>query len=175
MLEAVNDEELQAKLKKLCDEQDAFQKQKDKEKAERSKGTGTSKKAGVKVKVENNMKVGANTKASGSTPKLEKQVRNWAKEDEEGDPADEEVFSQPEENLVQESNIVSSLMVEEPEDKEEAEKVCEDVEEVCEEIEEVCEEIEEVCKEIEGPHKEGKESHEVEDDETMKDLEGNEL
>ncbi|KIJ28189.1 hypothetical protein M422DRAFT_270592 [Sphaerobolus stellatus SS14] len=60
MLEATNDEELQVKLKKLCNEQDTFQKQKDKEKAERNKGTG------------NNAKVGTNVKASGSTLKSSK-------------------------------------------------------------------------------------------------------
>ncbi|KIJ34041.1 hypothetical protein M422DRAFT_264005 [Sphaerobolus stellatus SS14] len=155
MLEATNDEELQAKLKKLCDEQDSFQKQKDKEKAERNKGTG------------NNAKVGSNVKASGSTLKSTtvwgslRSSKNWAAED-EGEPADGEVFSQPEENLVRNLNIVSSPMVEETEDKEDkAEKVHEDVEEVREEVV--------------GPHEEGREGHEVEDDETMKDPEGNEL
>ncbi|KIJ25027.1 hypothetical protein M422DRAFT_274061 [Sphaerobolus stellatus SS14] len=61
--EATNDEELQAKLRKLCDEQDVFKKQKDKERAERNK-TGNSTKAGTSKKVEVNMK------ASGSTPKV---------------------------------------------------------------------------------------------------------
>ncbi|KIJ35018.1 hypothetical protein M422DRAFT_262746 [Sphaerobolus stellatus SS14] len=146
MPEAANNEELQVKLKKLCDEQDTFQKQKDKEREERNKTTGTSKKTGANTKAENNVK------ASGSTPK--------AMKDEEGDPADEEVFSQPEENSVWNLNVVSSLMVEELEDKEE-------------QVEKIHEEVEEVCEEVEGPREEGKEGCEVEDDKTMKDPEGN--
>ncbi|KIJ53167.1 hypothetical protein M422DRAFT_242293 [Sphaerobolus stellatus SS14] len=62
MPEAADDEELQAKLKKLCDEQDVFKTQKDKEKAERSKN-GNRTKAGTKKTVQ------VNAKASGSTPK----------------------------------------------------------------------------------------------------------
>ncbi|KIJ34984.1 hypothetical protein M422DRAFT_262944 [Sphaerobolus stellatus SS14] len=70
MPEAVDDEELQAKLKKLCDEQDTFKQQKDKEKAERSKNVGNRTKAGTKKTVQVNMKaLGSNAKASGSTPK----------------------------------------------------------------------------------------------------------
>ncbi|KIJ31293.1 hypothetical protein M422DRAFT_267100 [Sphaerobolus stellatus SS14] len=69
MPEATDDEELQAKLKKLCDEQDVFKTQKDKEKAERSKN-GNRMKAGTKETVQVNAKAsGSNTKASGSTPK----------------------------------------------------------------------------------------------------------
>ncbi|KIJ23003.1 hypothetical protein M422DRAFT_276502 [Sphaerobolus stellatus SS14] len=212
MPEAMDDEELQAKLKKLCDEQGVFKKRKDEKRLERSKKPG------------NSMKAGTNTKALGSTPKrarmvvnsaggsgrvssvaeslhginkalietvnilsdtraaseaqsktlhgietcmvnlqsamqmyigqvhyhlgeLEKQARNWPAED-------EEVFSQPEENSVRNLNIMSSSIVEEPEDKEEAE---------------------EVCKEVEGPREEDKEGREVEDDETMKDPEADEL
>ncbi|KIJ25579.1 hypothetical protein M422DRAFT_273445 [Sphaerobolus stellatus SS14] len=67
MPEVANDEELQAKLRKLCDEQDTFQKQKDKERVERNKRTGNSTKAGTNTKVEVNMK------ASGSTLKRSKQ------------------------------------------------------------------------------------------------------
>ncbi|KIJ33476.1 hypothetical protein M422DRAFT_264584 [Sphaerobolus stellatus SS14] len=63
MLEATDDEELQAKLKKLCDEQDAFKEQDDKERAERNKA-GKRPKAGTKKTVQVNMK------ASGSTPKV---------------------------------------------------------------------------------------------------------
>ncbi|KIJ26690.1 hypothetical protein M422DRAFT_272199, partial [Sphaerobolus stellatus SS14] len=61
--QATDDEELQAKLKRLCDEQDAFKEQKDKEKAERSKNVGNRTKAGTKKTVQ------VNAKASGSTPK----------------------------------------------------------------------------------------------------------
>ncbi|KIJ48158.1 hypothetical protein M422DRAFT_247914 [Sphaerobolus stellatus SS14] len=57
------------KLKKLCDEQDAFKEQKDKEKAERSKA-GKRPKAGTKKTVQVNAKAsGSNAKASGSIPK----------------------------------------------------------------------------------------------------------
>ncbi|KIJ24444.1 hypothetical protein M422DRAFT_274772 [Sphaerobolus stellatus SS14] len=78
MLEAADNEELQAKLKKLCDEQDTFKAQKEKEKAERNKLLGNSTKAGTitvavtgtKKKVQVNAKAsGSNAKASGSTPK----------------------------------------------------------------------------------------------------------
>ncbi|KIJ31244.1 hypothetical protein M422DRAFT_267048, partial [Sphaerobolus stellatus SS14] len=51
MPEAADDEELQEKLRKLCDEQDAFKTQKDKEKAERSKA-GKKPKAGTKKTVQ---------------------------------------------------------------------------------------------------------------------------
>ncbi|KIJ32769.1 hypothetical protein M422DRAFT_265404, partial [Sphaerobolus stellatus SS14] len=69
MPEAADDEELQEKLKKLCDEQDAFKEQKDKEKAERGKN-GNRPKAGTKKKVQVNAKAsGSNAKASESTPK----------------------------------------------------------------------------------------------------------
>ncbi|KIJ25117.1 hypothetical protein M422DRAFT_273937 [Sphaerobolus stellatus SS14] len=64
MPEAADDKELQAKLRKLCDEQDTFKKQKDKEKAERSKNVGNSTKSGTKKTVQ------VNVKASGSTPKV---------------------------------------------------------------------------------------------------------
>ncbi|KIJ30944.1 hypothetical protein M422DRAFT_267465 [Sphaerobolus stellatus SS14] len=53
MPEAADDEELQEKLRKLCDEQDAFKTQKDKEKAERSK-TGKKPKAGTKKTIQVN-------------------------------------------------------------------------------------------------------------------------
>ncbi|KIJ26042.1 hypothetical protein M422DRAFT_272956, partial [Sphaerobolus stellatus SS14] len=62
MLEAMDDEELQAKLRKLCNEQDVFKTQKDKEKAERSKA-GKRPKAGTKKTVQ------VNAKALGSIPK----------------------------------------------------------------------------------------------------------
>ncbi|KIJ22247.1 hypothetical protein M422DRAFT_277418 [Sphaerobolus stellatus SS14] len=69
MPEAADDKELQAKLRKLCDEQDAFKKQKDLEKAGRSK-TGKSTKAGTSKKVGVNAKAsGSNAKASGSNAK----------------------------------------------------------------------------------------------------------
>ncbi|KIJ42397.1 hypothetical protein M422DRAFT_254484 [Sphaerobolus stellatus SS14] len=69
MPEAADDEELQAKLRKLCDEQDVFKTQKDKEKVERSKA-GKRLKAGTKKMVQVNAKAsGSNAKASGSTPK----------------------------------------------------------------------------------------------------------
>ncbi|KIJ23895.1 hypothetical protein M422DRAFT_275442 [Sphaerobolus stellatus SS14] len=255
MLEATNDKELQAKLRKLCDKQDAFQKQKDKEKAERNKMLGNSMKVETSKKVEVNVKaLGSNTKVVSeednivvearpkrartvannarsseripsvtesldginqalietinilgdtravsesqaktlrrietcmvnlqsamqmyvgqvhySLGELEKQARNWAAKDEEGELADEEVFSQPEEKLVRNSNVVSSLMVEELEDKDE------EIEEVHEEIEEVHDEIEEVHEEVEGPCEEGREGCEVEDDKTMKDPEADKL
>ncbi|KIJ27262.1 hypothetical protein M422DRAFT_271576, partial [Sphaerobolus stellatus SS14] len=69
MPEAADDEELQGKLKKLCDEQDTFRAQKEKEKAERNKLLGNSTKAGTKKKVQ------INAKASGSTPKGSKRKR----------------------------------------------------------------------------------------------------
>jgi hypothetical protein len=70
MPEAANDEELQAKLRQLCDEQDVFKAQKDKEKAERSKNAGNRPKAGTKKKVQVNAKAsGSNAKASGSNAK----------------------------------------------------------------------------------------------------------
>ncbi|KIJ23135.1 hypothetical protein M422DRAFT_276351 [Sphaerobolus stellatus SS14] len=70
MPEAADDEELQAKLKKLCDEQDAFKEQKDKEKSERGK-SGNRPKVGTKKTVQVNAKAsGSNVKASGSTPKV---------------------------------------------------------------------------------------------------------
>ncbi|KIJ23585.1 hypothetical protein M422DRAFT_275803 [Sphaerobolus stellatus SS14] len=70
MPEAADDEELQAKLKKLWDEQDTFRMQKEKEKAERNKLLGNSTKAGTKKKVQVNVKAsGSNVKASESTPK----------------------------------------------------------------------------------------------------------
>ncbi|KIJ26797.1 hypothetical protein M422DRAFT_272064 [Sphaerobolus stellatus SS14] len=70
MPEAADDEELQAKLKKLCDEQDTFKEQKDKEKSERSKNVGNRTKVGTKKTVQVNTKAsGSNAKASGSTPK----------------------------------------------------------------------------------------------------------
>ncbi|KIJ25067.1 hypothetical protein M422DRAFT_274029 [Sphaerobolus stellatus SS14] len=69
MLEAADDKELQAKLKELCDKQDAFKEQKDKEKAERSKA-GKRPKAGTKKMVQVNAKAsGSNAKASGSNAK----------------------------------------------------------------------------------------------------------
>ncbi|KIJ55773.1 hypothetical protein M422DRAFT_240393 [Sphaerobolus stellatus SS14] len=69
MPEAANDEELQEKLRKLCDEQDAFKTQKDKEKAERSKA-GKKPKAGTKKTIQVNAEAsGSNAKASGSIPK----------------------------------------------------------------------------------------------------------
>ncbi|KIJ53389.1 hypothetical protein M422DRAFT_242542 [Sphaerobolus stellatus SS14] len=69
MPEAADDEELQAKLKKLCDEQDAFKEQKDKEKLERGK-SGNRPKAGTKKTVQVNAKAsGSNAKALGSTLK----------------------------------------------------------------------------------------------------------
>ncbi|KIJ50185.1 hypothetical protein M422DRAFT_246008 [Sphaerobolus stellatus SS14] len=231
MPEAANDEELQAKLKKLYDKQDVFKKQKDKERLERSKKPGNSTKAGTNAKARTNAKASESTpKASGvhqsrgSTEEgeniansagrsgrvlsvaeslhgnnkalietvnilgdtratsesqsktlrgietcmvnlqsamqmyvgqvhyhlgeLEKRARNWATKD-------EEVFSQPVENSVQDSNVVSSPMVEEPEDR--------DIE-----VEEVREEVEEI-------HEEDKEGREVEDDETMKHPEVDEL
>ncbi|KIJ34014.1 hypothetical protein M422DRAFT_263971 [Sphaerobolus stellatus SS14] len=67
MPEAADDEELQAKLRKLCDEQDTFRAQKEKEKAERSTILGNKMKAGTKKKVQ------VNTKALGSTLKGSKQ------------------------------------------------------------------------------------------------------
>ncbi|KIJ23414.1 hypothetical protein M422DRAFT_276017 [Sphaerobolus stellatus SS14] len=70
MPEAVDNEELQEKLKKLCDKQDVFKTQKDKEKAERGKNAGNRTKAGTKKTVQVNVKASrSNTKASGSTPK----------------------------------------------------------------------------------------------------------
>ncbi|KIJ40268.1 hypothetical protein M422DRAFT_256815 [Sphaerobolus stellatus SS14] len=63
MPEAADDKELQAKLRKLCHEQDVFKNQKDKERVERNKILGNKTKAGTKKKVQVNMK------ASGSTPK----------------------------------------------------------------------------------------------------------
>ncbi|KIJ28585.1 hypothetical protein M422DRAFT_270088 [Sphaerobolus stellatus SS14] len=69
MPEAVDDEELQEKLRKLCDEQDAFKTQKDKEKVERSKA-GKKPKAGTKKTVQVNAEAsGSNAKASGSNAK----------------------------------------------------------------------------------------------------------
>ncbi|KIJ44881.1 hypothetical protein M422DRAFT_251505 [Sphaerobolus stellatus SS14] len=69
MPEAANDKELQEKLRKLCDEQDAFKTQKDKEKAERSKA-GKKPKAGTKKTIQVNAEAsGSNAKASGSIPK----------------------------------------------------------------------------------------------------------
>ncbi|KIJ45877.1 hypothetical protein M422DRAFT_250662 [Sphaerobolus stellatus SS14] len=173
MPEATNDEELQAKLKKICDKQDAFKMQKDKERVERSKGTGTGTKSyesfedhlqGSKQKAvseDDNDEAEArrkrartavnNTGGSGGRilevhyclGELEKQAGNWAGE-------------------------VKEVRDEVKEDKEEVEEVREDVEEVHEEIEEIREEIK-------GPHEEGKESHKVDNNETMKDPEGNEL
>ncbi|KIJ32975.1 hypothetical protein M422DRAFT_265163 [Sphaerobolus stellatus SS14] len=69
MPEAADDEELQAKLRKLCDEQDAFKTQKDKEKAERSKA-GKKPKAGTKKTIQVKAEAsGSIAKASGSIPK----------------------------------------------------------------------------------------------------------
>ncbi|KIJ48038.1 hypothetical protein M422DRAFT_248197 [Sphaerobolus stellatus SS14] len=67
MPEAADNKELQAKLKKLCDEQDTFRTQKEKVKVKRNKLLGNSTKAGTKKKVQ------VNVKASGSTPKGSKQ------------------------------------------------------------------------------------------------------
>ncbi|KIJ53426.1 hypothetical protein M422DRAFT_242584 [Sphaerobolus stellatus SS14] len=64
MLEATDNEELQAKLKKLCNEQDTFRTQKEKEKVERNKLLGNSMKVGTKKKVQ------VSTKALGSTLKV---------------------------------------------------------------------------------------------------------
>ncbi|KIJ53384.1 hypothetical protein M422DRAFT_242536 [Sphaerobolus stellatus SS14] len=154
MLEAADDEELQAKLRKLCDEQDTFRTQTKKKMVENNKKTGASKKAGT------------NMKASGSTPKtvnlrhamqthisqvnyclkeVERQVEDWAAMNEEGEPVNKEVFDQ---TLEESSGL---------------------------ELEDKDEEVEEVCEEIEGPRKEDKESREVEDKETMKDPEVDEL
>ncbi|KIJ36786.1 hypothetical protein M422DRAFT_260885 [Sphaerobolus stellatus SS14] len=74
MPEATDNEELQVKLKKLCDEQDTFKVQKEKEKVERNKLLGNRLKAGTKKLVQVNAKAsGSNVKASGSTPKGSKQ------------------------------------------------------------------------------------------------------
>ncbi|KIJ39310.1 hypothetical protein M422DRAFT_257919 [Sphaerobolus stellatus SS14] len=85
MPEAADDEELQAKLKKLCDEQDAFKEQIDKEKAERSKA-GKKPKAGAKKTVQVNAEAsGSNAKASGSNVKasgsIPKRVRTFTNPD----------------------------------------------------------------------------------------------
>ncbi|KIJ23565.1 hypothetical protein M422DRAFT_275834 [Sphaerobolus stellatus SS14] len=282
MPEATDDEELQAKLRKLCDEQDVFKTQKDKERAERNKLLGNSTKAGTKKTVQVNTKAsGSNAKASGSTPKgskrkvvseeddivvetrpkrartatnstgsneripsvaeslhginqaliqtvtifgdnrdanerqaqylrgietcmvnlqfamqthvqqvhsrlgeLERRAEIWPMEDEEY--ADEEVVPAELEDMEEEVEEVCEEVEEVCEEVEEVceeveevceevEEVCEEVEEVCEEVEEVCEEVEEVCEEVEEVHEEDKGGHEVEDDETMKDPEADEL
>ncbi|KIJ51771.1 hypothetical protein M422DRAFT_244115 [Sphaerobolus stellatus SS14] len=89
MPEASDDEELQVKLKKLCDEQDAFKKQKDKEKAKRNKLLGNRPKAGTKKMVQ------VNVKASGSTPKSTEEGKDGREEVEE---VPEEVEEVPEED-----------------------------------------------------------------------------
>ncbi|KIJ46917.1 hypothetical protein M422DRAFT_249662 [Sphaerobolus stellatus SS14] len=259
MLEAVDNEELQVKLKKLCDEQDTFKALKDKEKAERNKLLGNRPKAGTKKTVQ------VNAKASGSTPKVVseeddievtsqlKRVRTVANNDGSNEripsvaeslhginkalivivdllgdtrvanehqakylrrietcmanlqntmqmhvgqvhyrlgelerragiwPVEDEKFANEEfepvepEDMEEEVEEVCEEVEEVEEVCEEVEEVCEEVEEVCEEVEEVCEEVEEVCEEVEEVCEEDKEGLEVEDDETMKDPEADEL
>ncbi|KIJ25226.1 hypothetical protein M422DRAFT_273834 [Sphaerobolus stellatus SS14] len=142
MPEATDNKELQAKLKKLCDKQDAFKKQKDKEKVERNKLLGNTPKTGTKKKVVVNTKaLGSNAKASGSTPKGSKR------------------------KVVSEEDNIEVTKDEEFVDKEVEPAELEDMEE----------EVKEVRKEVEEVHKEDKGGCEVEDDETMKDPEADEL
>ncbi|KIJ51709.1 hypothetical protein M422DRAFT_244036 [Sphaerobolus stellatus SS14] len=228
MPEAANDKELQAKLKKLCDEQDTFKQQKDKEKAERSKNVGNRTKAGTKKTVQVNTKaLGSNAKASGSTLKVVSEEDNITVEAQlkrartvanstgsnERIPSVAESLHAADEHMARYLRGIETCMANlqytmqahvrqvhnclgelerragvwlmedkehvdeevehaEPEDmEEEIEEVREEVEEVREEVEEVREEVEEVREEVE----EVKGGCEVEDDETMKDPEADEL
>ncbi|KIJ38156.1 hypothetical protein M422DRAFT_259309 [Sphaerobolus stellatus SS14] len=95
MPEAADDEELQAKLRKLCDEQDAFKTQKDKEKKERSKA-GKKPKAGTKKTVQVNVDASeSNAKASGSNVKALGSIPKGSKRKVVSEEDDIEVMSRP--------------------------------------------------------------------------------
>ncbi|KIJ29868.1 hypothetical protein M422DRAFT_268646 [Sphaerobolus stellatus SS14] len=205
MPEAADDEELQAKLKKLCDKQDTFKVQKGKEKAERNKLLGNSTKAGTKKKVQ------VNTKALGSTPKVvleednievtsqPKRARTVANShgSNERIPSVTESLHGINKALIEivdllrdtraankhQAKYLHSRLLERGagiwpvEDKEFADKEVEPAgpEDMKEEVEEVRKEVEEVREEVKEVCEEDKEGREVEDDKTMKDPEADEL
>ncbi|KIJ43516.1 hypothetical protein M422DRAFT_253085 [Sphaerobolus stellatus SS14] len=228
MPEAVDDKELQVKLRKLCDEQDAFKTQKDKEKAERSKAgkkpkAGTKKTLGVTsaqlrglpLQVQVNVKaLGSNAKASGSTPKVVSEEDNIVVEARpkrartvaNSDGSVERIPSVTESlhginkalivtvdllgdtRAVNENqakylrgielsmaNLQSAMQTHVAQVHSYKEVKPAGPEDMEEEVEEVREEVEEVHEEVEEVREEDKEGREVEDDETMKDPEADEL
>ncbi|KIJ30803.1 hypothetical protein M422DRAFT_267634 [Sphaerobolus stellatus SS14] len=216
MPEAADDEELQEKLRKLCDEQDAFKTQKDKEKAERSKA-GKKLKAETKKTIQVNMEAsGSNAKASGSLLKFEDHLQGSKRKvvSEEDDieitsrPKRARMFMNPDGSVEKIPSVAESLhginkallatlsmanlqsamqthvaqvhsrMVElerrigiHPVEDEGF--VDEEVEPA--EPEDLEEEVEEVREEVEEVREEDNEGRKVEDDETMKDPEADEL
>ncbi|KIJ43227.1 hypothetical protein M422DRAFT_253431 [Sphaerobolus stellatus SS14] len=83
-------------------------------------------------------------------------IKKWAVMDMEEEPANKEAFIQNQaEGLGQDLDIMPSPMVVEQEDRGDEDK--------------------EICKEVEGPYKENKEGHKVDNDETMKKPEVEEL
>ncbi|KIJ33393.1 hypothetical protein M422DRAFT_264657 [Sphaerobolus stellatus SS14] len=182
MPEATDDEELQAKLRKLCDKQDMFKKQKDKERVERNKILGNSTKAGIKKKVE------VNGKALGSTLKRARMVANSTGSNERI-PSVTESLHGINKALIETVNLLGDTQAA---NERQARALCgiktcmvnlqhamqtHDEEFVDEEVEpaelgDMEEEVEEVCKEVEEVHKEDKGGREVE---TMKDLEADKL
>ncbi|KIJ50434.1 hypothetical protein M422DRAFT_245704 [Sphaerobolus stellatus SS14] len=206
MPEAADDKELQAKLKKLCNEQDTFRTQKEKEKAERNKLLENSMKAGTKKKVQVNMK------ASGSTLKVvseeddievtsqPKRARTVAN----NDGSIERILSVAEslhyinKALMETVNILGDTQAA----SEKQAKYLRGIETCMANLqsamqmhvgphwpsplpfggaqepagpEDMEEEVKEVHEEVEEVRKEDKEGREVEDDETMKDPEADEL
>ncbi|KIJ43939.1 hypothetical protein M422DRAFT_252429, partial [Sphaerobolus stellatus SS14] len=205
MPEAVNDEELQAKLRKLCDKQDTFQKQKDKEKAERNKMLRNSTKAGTSRKVEVNMKaLGSTLKVVAEEddiiveahPKRARMVTNSAGGNERILLVTESLHG------INKALIETVIILRDTRavSKRQAKtlhriKTCmanlqsamqmyvgqvhyhsKELENLMVEgLEDKEEEVEEVHEEVEGPHEEGREGREVEDNETMKDPEADKL
>ncbi|KIJ33574.1 hypothetical protein M422DRAFT_264510 [Sphaerobolus stellatus SS14] len=199
MPEATNYEELQAKLKKICDEQDMFKKQKDEERMERSKKPGNSMKAGTNMKVRTNVKASGSTlkasgstpKASGSTPKRARTITNSAGSSGSRVLSIAESLHGINKALIKTVNILGDTqamtlcgiklhMLKKQarnwamEDEDEEPEELEDMEEEVEEVKEVHDKVKVVHDEIEVPHKEDKEGHKVEDNKIMKDLEVNE-
>ncbi|KIJ38603.1 hypothetical protein M422DRAFT_258718 [Sphaerobolus stellatus SS14] len=208
MPEAADDKELQEKLRKLCNEQDAFKTQKDKEKAERSKA-GIKPKAGTKKTVQVNAEAsGSNAKASGSNAKASGSIPKRARTFTNPDGSVEMIPSVAEslhginkaliatvellgdtraanENQAKYlhsielsmANLQSAMQTHVAQDEgfvdEEVEPV--EPEDLEEEVEEVRKEVEEVREEVEEVREEDNEGREVEDDETMKDPEADEL
>ncbi|KIJ31334.1 hypothetical protein M422DRAFT_267003 [Sphaerobolus stellatus SS14] len=198
MPEAADDEELQEKLRKLCDEQDAFKTQKDKEKAERSKA-GKKPKAGTKKTIQVNAKAsGSNAKASGSIPKRARTFTNPDGSVERIPSVAESLHGIHKALLATVEILGDTRAVNEHQAKylhgielsianlqfamqtHVAQVHSQDEGFVDEEVElaepeDLEEEVEEVREEVEEVHEEDNKGREVEDDETMKDPEADKL